>query len=238
MTTEKNDRNGKEALSCGVPDGQRATVVVNDAFKEAHSTGCHVVPLLDPDNERRLMVFTDFWHIAVRYQIVNDLTDHHLATAILGLSDKTVGNWRRCIISSGAVEDLIAFIDHLSVGRKSENRVVVRAALARRLEELANMPKSTQEKWGTLPSVQAFKYAVEYSVDTVLMRLVMDLGAPSIHVAGRILIGASGRANPSVKGKSASKRSRDRVDWIVSTVNDDQIGNLPGWPRTAVGEGR
>jgi len=205
MTAEKNDRNGKEASSGGVPDGQSATVVVDDVSMEAHSAGSHVVPLLDPDNERRLMVFTDFWHIAVRYQIVNDLTDHYLSTAILGISDKTVGNWRRCIISSGVVSDLIALIDHLSVENTSENRVVVRAALARRLDELAKIPKSTEDKWGTLPSVQAFKYAVEYSVDTVLMSLVMDLGAPRIHVAGRILIGASSRVNPSVKEKALAE---------------------------------
>lgn len=206
MTTEKNDRNEKEASSGGVPDDPRATVVVNDVSMEAHSAGSRFVPLLDPDNERRLMIFTDFWHIAVRYQIVNDLTDHYLSTVILGLSDKTVGNWRRCIISSGSVNDLIVFIDHLSVGKTSENRVVVRAALARRLDELTKMPKSTEDKWGALPSVQTFKYAVEYSVETVLANLVMDLGAPSIELGGgQILIGASGRLNPSVKEKALAE---------------------------------
>lgn len=203
MTTEKNDRNGEEAPSCGVPDGQRETVLVNDVPAEGHSAGCQVVPSIDPDNERRLMVFTDFWHIAVRYQIVNDYTDHYFSTVKLGLSDKTIGNWRRCIISSGPLRDLIAFIDHLYAENISENRAVVRAALARRLDELEKMPKSTEDKWGTLPSFQAFKYAVGYSVETVLTNLVMDVGAPSIDLGGgQILIGASGRVNPSAKEKA------------------------------------
>lgn len=224
MTTEKNDRNGKEASSGGVPDGQRATVVVNDASKDAHSAGSNVVPLLDPDNERRLMIFTDFWHVAVRYQIVNDLTDHYLSTAILGLSDKTVGNWRRCIISSGVVNELIAFIDHLSVEKASENRVVVRAALARRLDELAKMPKSTEDKWGTLPSAQTFKYAVEYSVETALVNLVMDLGAPSIDLGGgKILIGASGRVNPSVKEKALAE---DLAIELIELFQRSTVTNL------------
>jgi hypothetical protein len=175
MTSEKIDRNGKQPAICAIPDCPAVPVVDGDVSKDFHSTDTYVVPLLDPDQERRLMVFTDFWYIAVRYQIANDLTDHRLVLEYLGLSDKTFGNWRNCIISSGVVEDLVAIIDKFSGKTLSENRAVVRAGLVRRLNELEAIPHATRNKWGTLPSVRAFKYAVEYSIETVMMSFIMDL---------------------------------------------------------------
>lgn len=197
MTSEKNDRNGKQAAICAVPDCQGVKVVDGDVFTETHSVDTYVVPLLHPDQERRLMVFTDFWYIAVRYQIVNDLTDHRLVLEYLGLSDKTLGNWRNCIISSGVVKELIAFIDEISDGTLSENRAVVRAGLVRRLNELEEIPHAARNKWGTLPSVRTFKYAVEYSIETVMMSFVMDLRAKDV----------------------------DATDWMKPTADEKDLAN-------------
>lgn len=140
------------------------------------------------DRERQLAVFTDFWFAAVRYQILNGLSDNGLACDVLGVSDKTVGNWRDCIVAFDVIKDLIGLVDGLPEDMRSRNSQKVRGSLLARLEVLKKEPEEppvmAAKKTFGLPSGKAFEDAVQRATHTVLASLVMDLDARASRLAG------------------------------------------------------
>jgi len=160
----------------------------------------------DIDRDRRLAVFTDFWFMAVRYQIVKDLTDHCLAIDVFGLSDKTVGNWRNCIVASGSIVKLIQFIDELPTEMKTVNCTKVRQALDLRLRELAKPLEEAVIKWGSLPKFSTFKNAVNTSIETVLTNFVMDLDPKASSLAVS--------STASHRSKAVARNLADDLIWL------------------------
>src|SRR6218665_2546620 len=107
MTMGTKVRNQKQSSGGAVPKkigpakGQASSTTVTPVKQNlSTSYGVHV------DRERQLAVFTDFWFAAVRHQILKGLSDNGLAS-VLGVSDKTVGNWRDCIAATSAIKNLI-----------------------------------------------------------------------------------------------------------------------------------
>ena len=166
MTTGTKVRNPKQPPSRGVPKkiaparGQASPKPVA-SLKRTLSTsyGVHV------DRERQLAVFTDFWFVAVRYQILKGLSDNGLAS-VLGVSDKTVGNWRDCIVASGAIKELIGLIDGLPRNLQSRNSQKVKESMQARLGRLSTKPSSiTATSASGFPCETTFRDAVRHATD-------------------------------------------------------------------------
>lgn len=185
MTTGTKVRNKKQSPIRGVPKKiasakRQASPKPVAPVKQNFSTlyGVHV------DRERQLAVFTDFWFAAVRYQILKGLSDNGLAS-VLGVSDKTVGNWRECVAASSALKDLIGLIDGLPKNLQSRNSQKVKESLQARLGALQKMsPTSAATRASGLPSEKTFRDAVRYATSEVLASLVMDLDARDSRFAG------------------------------------------------------
>lgn len=185
MTTKIKVRIGKGTSVGGVPKSgcpsvsqRSAAAVDHERSGQRTSSGVH------SDLERQLAVFTDFWFAAVRYQILKGFSDNHLACEVLGVSDKTIGNWRSCIAASGVVVELIALIDGLPAEMRSGNTAKIKKSLLVRLDELKEPRVITGKKVAGLPSGQTFEEAVKRSTHTVLVSLVMDLDARASSLAG------------------------------------------------------
>lgn len=198
MTTGTKVRNQKQPLVRGVPKniqpakGPASPKTVAPVTQNlSTSYGVHV------DRERQLAVFTDFWFAAVRHQILKGLSDNGLAS-VLGVSDKTVGNWRDCIVATSAIDDLIGLIDGLPKNLQSRNSQKVKASLQARLGALQKMlPTNAATRASGLPSVKTFTDAVRQATPEVLASLVMDLDARDSRLAG--LKTASGRTRSTAQ---------------------------------------
>lgn len=198
MTTGTKVRNQKQPPSRGVPKkiapakSQASAKIVAPATQNlSTSYGVHV------DRERQIAVFTDFWFVAVRYQILKGLSDNGLAS-VLGVSDKTVGNWRDCIVASGAIKELIGLIDGLPRNLQSRNSQKVKESLQARLGALTkNSPTIAATRASRLPSETTFRDAVRHATPEVLTSLVMDLDARDSRFAGANT--ASGRTKSTAQ---------------------------------------
>lgn len=185
MTTGTKVRNENQPSGRGVPKKiapakrqANPKPVAPAKQKLSTSYGVHV------DRERQLAVFTDFWFVAVRYQILKGLSDNGLAS-VLGVSDKTVGNWRDCIVASSAIKDLIGLIDGLPKNLQSRNTQKVKESLQARLGALTkNSPTNAATRASGLPSGTTFRDAVRQATPEVLASLVMDLDARDSRFAG------------------------------------------------------
>lgn len=185
MTTGTKVRNKKQSPSRGIP--KRITPMKGPASPKtvapvtrnlSTSYGVHV------DRERQLAVFTDFWFVAVRYQILKGFSDNGLAR-VLGVSDKTVGNWRDCIVATSAINDLIGLINKLPTNLQSRNTQKVKASLQARLGALQTMSTTiAATRASGLPSLKTFTDSVRQATPEVLTNLVMDLDARESRLAG------------------------------------------------------
>lgn len=186
MTTGTKVRNEKKPSGVGIPKNVKPSAGHASPMAIAHgepnlstSSGVHA------DRERQLAVFTDFWFAVVRHQILKGFSDNGLACEVLGVSDKTVGNWRDCIVASGVIEDLIDLVDDLPTDMQSRNSQKVRDSLLARLDALKDeSPAMVATKASGLPSGKTFEDAVRRATHTVLESLVMDLDARASRLAG------------------------------------------------------
>lgn len=129
-----------------------------------------------PTRDQDLVVFTNFWFSAVRYQILFGLSDNGLS-GVLGVSDKTIPAWRDCIDAAGVIDDLLKLINSLPMLYRSANTSRVKQSLAARRHQLENPSMRVGKKGAGLPSIERFKEAVDHSKNNVLLNLVMNLDA-------------------------------------------------------------
>jgi hypothetical protein len=200
MTTRAKVRSEKQPPRSSVPKKVERwaghaipTPIALEKQNLSTSYGVHV------DRERQLAVFTDFWYAVVRYQILKGYSDNGLARDVLCVSDKTVGNWRECIVASGVIEDLIGLINDLPKVQQSRNSQKVRESLQARLDALRKeSPAIAATRASGLPTAIRFEKAVEDVTQSVLESLVMDLDARASHLAGS--------GTPSAKTKAVAQQ--------------------------------
>ena len=198
MTTGTKVRNQKQSAGRGVPKkiaptkmqvGPKPVAPLKQNLSTSY--GVHV------DRERQLAVFTDFWFAAVRHQILKGLSDNGLAS-VLGVSDKTVGNWRDCIAATSAINELMGLIDGLPKNLQSRNSQKVKDSLQARLGMLEKKsPTIAATRASGLPSGTTFRDAVRHATPEVLTSLVMDLDARDSRFAG--MNTASGRTQSTAQ---------------------------------------
>lgn len=136
------------------------------------SSGVH------PDSELRQAVFTDFWFVVTRFQLLRGYSDYDLAIE-LQIDPKTVPNWRKSIGTPGVLQDLIDLFDELQREQPGICYKVRRRTRDALSERLTVLQEPSGQKIGTrstgLPALTAFLTAVDGASHKIFDWYFMDL---------------------------------------------------------------